>query len=117
MRIAGTIIQGTNADIDYKRITDYLTSKGIYSFLKNTNKLQSKEEKIEVQVNTSEMNKVEEVLIEDYSKNNPDKFNNLIIPLLHALDLQKQEDEKTVIYETRLLGDLNKILGLDLKST
>jgi DNA repair exonuclease SbcCD nuclease subunit len=117
MRIAGTISQGTNADIDYKRITDYLTSKEVYSFLKNTNKLGSKEEKIEVQVNTSEMNKVEEVLIEDYSKNNPDKFNNLIIPLLHALDLQKQEDEKTVIYETRLLGDLNKILGLDLKST
>ena len=116
IRLTGTIKQGTNADIDYKRITDYLSSKGIYSFLKNTNKLQSKDEKIELKVSSNEMNKVEEVLIESYTKSNPDKFNNLIIPLLHALDLAKQEDEKSVIYETRLLGDLNKILGLDLKS-
>jgi len=116
LRLKGTIIQGTNADIDYKRVTDYLTSQGVYSFIKNTNKLQSKDETIEMKLPpAAEMNKVEEVLIEDYTKTNPDKFNNLILPLMHALDMQKQEDEKTVIYETRLLADLNKILGLELK--
>jgi DNA repair exonuclease SbcCD nuclease subunit len=115
LRISVTITQGTNADIDYKRITEYLNNKGVYSFLKNTNKLQSKEEKIELKTITGDMNKVEEVLIEDYSKNNPDKFNDLIIPLLHGLDLQKQEDEKTVIFESRLFSELNKILGLELK--
>jgi hypothetical protein len=34
---------------------------------------------------------------------------------MHSLDLGKQEDEKTVIYETRLFADLNKILGLEIK--
>jgi DNA repair exonuclease SbcCD nuclease subunit len=115
MRLYGTITQGTNADIDYKRIGDYLKEKGVYSFLKNTNKLVSKEEELEVKIPTSEMNKVEEVLIDEYKKDNPDKFNSLIVPLLHALELQKQEDEKSVIYETRLFGDLNKILGTELK--
>jgi len=115
LRVSGTITQGTNADIDYKRITDYLTGKGVYSFLKNTNKLQSKEEKIELKIAQGEMNKVEEVLIEDYTKTNPDKFNPMITSLMHSLDLQKQEDEKTVIYENRLLDSLNKILGLELR--
>ena len=116
LRLEGNIKQGTNADIDYKRITDYLETRGVYSFLKNTNKLQSQEEEIsELKMTSSDMNKVEEVLIKQYGLENPDKFNDLITPLMQALDLGKQEDEKTVIYETRLFGDLNKILGLEIK--
>jgi DNA repair exonuclease SbcCD nuclease subunit len=116
LRLEGRIKQGTNADIDYKRITEYIESKGVYSFLKNTNKLESQEEEIsELKVTTGDMNKVEEVIVDQYRKENPDKFNELILPLMQALDLGKQEDEKTVIYETRLFSDLNKILGLDLK--
>lgn len=117
LKLTGMITKGTNADIDYKKITDYFTNKGVYCFLKNTNQLETKGEKIEVTLPpASEMNKVEEVLVEEYSKKNPDKFNELINPLMHALELGKQEDEKTVIYETRLFGDLNKILGLDLRA-
>jgi predicted naringenin-chalcone synthase len=58
---------------------------------------------------------MEEVLIEDYNKNNPDKFNVYISQLMNALELQKQEDEKSVVFESRLFGDINKILGLELK--
>ena len=43
------------------------------------------------------------------------KFNSFLTPLMHSLDLAKQEDEKTTIFETRLFAELNKILGLDLK--
>lgn len=115
LRLRGNISQGTNADIDFKRITDYLTSKGVYSFLKNTNKLQSEEGEMEVKITTGDMNKIEEVLTKQYETDNPDKFNDLIIPLMHSLDLQKQDDEKTMIYEARLFADINKILGLDLR--
>jgi DNA repair protein SbcD/Mre11 len=115
LRVYGIINQGTNADIDYKRITEYLNEKGVYSFLKNTSKLSSKDEEIKTKVQTSDMNKVEETLIEEYKIENPNKFNHLIVQLMHSLDLQKQEDEKSVIYETRLLGDLNKILSTELK--
>lgn len=115
LRLYGSISQGTNADIDFKRITDYLEQKRVFSFLKNTNKLQSKEGDVEIKITTGDMNKIEEALIKQYESDNPDKFNDLITPLMHGLDLQKQDDEKTTIYETRLLGDLNKILGLDLK--
>jgi DNA repair exonuclease SbcCD nuclease subunit len=115
LRLYGTITQGTNADIDFKRITDYLAQKGIYSFLKNTNKLQSKEADMEIKITTTDMNKVEEILVTQYENDNPDKFNDLIVPLMHSLDLQKQDDEKSAIYESRLFSDINKILSLELK--
>jgi DNA repair exonuclease SbcCD nuclease subunit len=115
LRLYGAIIQGTNADIDYKRITEYLNQRGVYIFLKNANKLESKNEEVEVKITVSDMNKVEEIIIKQFELDNPDKFNDLITPLMHALELQKQDDEKTAIYETRLLGDINKILGLDIK--
>jgi DNA repair exonuclease SbcCD nuclease subunit len=115
LRIEGELTKGTNADIDYKKITDYLTNKGVYSFLKNTNQLETKEEKIDIKIQAPDMEKIEDAIVEDYSKSNPDKFNTFINPLIQALDLCKQEDEKTVIFETRLFADLNKILGLELK--
>jgi len=118
LRIAGILEKGTNGDIDYERIKAHLDERKVYSFLKNTNKLESKDEKIEksdLKISSSEMSKVEEALIEQYDKNNPDKFNSLIVQLMHALEITKQEDEKTIIFETRLLGDLNKILGMELK--
>ncbi len=115
LRVYGTLTQGTNADIDYERIQNYILEKGCYSFLKNTNKLNNKDQEIEIKVSSTEVNKIEEELISGYQLTNPDKFNNLIVPLMHSLELPKQEDEKSAIFESRLLGDLNKILGLELK--
>ena len=118
LRLYGVIEQGTSADIDYGKIKQYLDEKQAYSFLKNTHKLTTREEEkleTDIQITSSDMNKVEEALIEEYEGKNPDQFNKYILPLIHALDLKKQEDEKSVIFESRLLSELNKVLGLDLK--
>ena len=115
MKLFGEIKKGTNADIDYVKIEEYLKSKKIYSFLRNTSKLVSAEEQIDIKISEQDVNKIEETLIKEYELKNPDKFNNLIVPLMHSLELQKQEDEKSAIYETRLFSELNKIFGLDLK--
>jgi len=115
MKLFGEIKKGTNADIDYVKIEEYLKSKRAYSFLKNTNKLVSEGEKIEIKISEHDVNKIEETLVKEYELKNPNKFNNLIIPLMHSLELQKQEDEKSAIYESRLFSELNKILSLELK--
>ena len=115
LRLSGILTQGTNADINYDKIQNYLTEKGVYSFLKNTNKLTTKEQELDIKVSSTEVNKIEDELIQGYQQTNPDKFNSLILPLMHSMNIGKQEDEKTIIYETRLLSDLNKILGLELK--
>ena len=115
MKLFGEIKKGTNADIDYLKIEDYLKLKRVYSFLKNTNKLVSEGEKIDIKISEHEVSKIEETLIKEYETKNPNKFNNLIVPLMHSLELQKQEDEKSAIYESRLFSELNKILGLELR--
>jgi len=115
MKLFGEIKKGTNADIDYCKIEEYLKSRKVYSFLKNTNKLVSEGEKIDIKISEHDVNKIEETLVKEYELKNPDKFNNLIVPLMHSLELQKQEDEKSAIYESRLFSELNKILGLELK--
>ncbi len=117
LRLEGEIEQGTNADIDYQKIKEYLEEKQVYSFLKNTNKLQAKEDSIhsDIKIDSTEMDKIEEELVKNYEKENPDKFNKFIVPLIHALNLEKQEDEKAAIYEARLLEGINKILDLEMR--
>jgi len=117
LRLHGIIQQGTNADIDYAKIKEYLEEKEAYSFLKNTHKLSTKKEQesSEIELDVGEMGKIEETLIKEYELKNPNKFNNQITQLIHSLDLQKQEDEKSVIFESRLFSELNKILKLEIK--
>jgi len=115
LRLEGTLEQGTNADIDYKSLTSYLTEKGAHCFLRNTNNLNSKERDSDIKVTATEMGEIEEELVKDFKESNPDKFNPLIDQLIRALNTKKQEDEKTAIYENRLLSELNTILKIDLK--
>jgi DNA repair protein SbcD/Mre11 len=117
LRLHGVLEQGTNADIDYTKIKEYLEQKKVYSFLKNTNKLSTKQdiEKPAIQIDEANVSKIEQALIKEYEEKNPDKFNTFILPLTHALELEKQEDEKTAIYESRLLSEVSKVLGVEMK--
>ena len=116
LRLHGILDQGTNADIDYEKIKQHLQEKQAYSFLKNANKLKTRQEELNstLTLSSGEMGKVEESLIKEYQKTNPDKFNHLVPLLMDSLNLQKQEDEKSTIYESRLIAELNKVLGLEL---
>lgn len=116
LRLHGILEQGTNADIDYQKIKKYLDDKQAFSFLKNTHKLTTKQEELksDITITSGEVDKLEQELIKEYEKNNPDKFNNLINPLIDGLNIQKQEGEKTAIYEARLFSELSKVLGVEL---
>ena len=60
------------------------------------------------------MEKVEEILVREYEKENPSNLNELIFPLMETLSIEKQEGEKNLIFEQRLLEGLNKVLGVEL---
>jgi len=117
LRVHGILKQGTNADIDYAKIKEYIDEQEAYSFLKNTHKLKTYQEdlKSDITITSTEMDKIEESLIKEYAISNPDKFNNLVAPLIDSLNLQKQEDEKTAIYESRLFSELSKVIGVEIK--
>jgi exonuclease SbcD len=114
LKIYGNLKQGKPSDIKFQEIGDYLEKTKVYSFLKNTSKLEMQKQKIELDVEVQEMEKVEEVLVKKFKEENPSNFNNLIFPLVEALGIEKQEGEKQAIFEYRLLSELNKILNLEL---
>jgi DNA repair protein SbcD/Mre11 len=114
LRVYGNLKQGKTSDIKFQEIQEYLENVGVYCFLKNTAKLETKKQELNIQLKANEMEKVEEVLIEKYEKENPSNLNDLIFPLMNALNKEKQEDEKKLIFETRILSELNKVLGIDL---
>ncbi len=114
LKIYGNLKQGKTSDIKFSEIEDYLKKAGVYSFLKNTSKLEPEKQKIELDLPYHEMEKVEEVLIKKYEKENPSKFNEFIFPLVEGLGLEKQEGEKQAIFESRLYSELSKILEIEL---
>jgi DNA repair exonuclease SbcCD nuclease subunit len=114
LRVYGTLKQGKVSDIKFQEIQDYLEKVGVYCFLKNISKLEVEKQELEIHLQANEMEKVEEVLVKKYEKENPSNFNDLIFPLMNALSIEKQEDEKKAIFESRLFSDLSKILGVEL---
>ena len=108
LRLKGDIQQGKNSDIKFQEIEEHVKSKGAYFLLKNTHELTSCELELEIDVKDSE--NVEEETIKIYSKENPSDLNALIPQLMSSLSIEKQEDEKTEIFNNRILDNAKKIL-------
>jgi len=115
LRLYGTLEKGKQSDINYQEIQDYLEKQQVYSFLKNTSKLvQAKTEEMQLDLESKDVEKVEEVIIKKYEKENPSDFNKLIFQLMDALSAEKQEAETNTTFEKRLFGELSKTLGVEL---
>lgn len=110
LRIKGELKRGKNSDIKFSQIEEYAKEKGAYFLLKNTHDLKTKEVELEIEVANSE--NIEEETIKIYSEKNPSDFNSLIPSLMNALSIEKQEGEKSDVFEKRLLEGTKKILNL-----
>jgi len=111
VKISGKLKQGKTSDINFKEIETLAKEKQAYVLLKNTSKLIAEE--LEINIEIEDMDKLEEEVIKKYSEQEKSKFNSLIFPLINALSLEKQEDEKTAVFESRLFSELNKIINLE----
>jgi len=114
LKVFGMLKQGKISDIKFQEVQDYLNKVGVYSFLKNISKLEVEKEDMKIQIQPHEMDRLEEVLIKKYEKDNPSNFNKLIFPLIDALSFEKQEDEKISTFESRLLSEVSKVLDINL---
>jgi DNA repair exonuclease SbcCD nuclease subunit len=108
LRIKGDLEKGSNSDIKFNQIEDFVKSKKAYFLLKNTHELNTKEVELEFEAKDSE--NIEDETIALYEKSNPSDFNSLVPSLMNALSIEKQEDEKSVVFENRLIGEVKKIL-------
>lgn len=114
IRISGTLESGKPSDINFKRI--YQKLNRAYSILKNTNKLTTKEyEDLEIQQGTIE--EIEEKIIQQTKEivKIPFDKEEITKKLMDILATEKQEGEKNLDFETRIIKDVSKTLKLDLK--
>jgi DNA repair exonuclease SbcCD nuclease subunit len=114
LKVFGILKQGKVSDINFNEIQQYLEKKGAYSFLKNTSKLEAEKQDMKINLQDNEMEKIEETLVKEYEKEHHSGFNKFILPLMESLSIEKQEGEKSSIFESRLLSEINKILEVEL---
>ncbi|MFH1500561.1 MAG: DNA repair exonuclease [archaeon] len=111
LKLSGKIEKGKTSNINFAEIEKFVKDKNAICLLKSTSGLKVEETKIEIE--TENMNDLEDDIIKKYSQDNPSQFNSLIFPLLNSLSLEKQEDEKNLIFQHRLMSEVNKILNLE----
>lgn len=119
LRLTGTLEQGKTSDIAFKEIFENLYSKSAFFVMKNTSKLVSKEFE-ETAVEESSVEDIEETIIKEHlgqvniglDKNREEE---LIKRLLTVLDKEKQEGEKKIDFEKRVIEELVKVLDISIK--
>lgn len=110
LRLKGELESGSNSDIKFPQIEDYITRKKAYFLLKNTHELKTKEVEMG-SIEIKNIDNIEDETINIYSQQNPVDFNKFIPQLMNSLSIEKQEGEKIESFTNRLMGEVRKLLG------
>ncbi len=114
LKLKGTLHTGKTGDIHFNQIEEFIQKKEPYSYLRNISQLKTQETEISLLPDDLEnIEKLEEAIIEEYSKTNPHNFNKYLPQLIHTLSIEKNEDEKNAVFEDRLLSELKAVLNID----
>ncbi|MCX6748848.1 MAG: DNA repair exonuclease [Candidatus Pacearchaeota archaeon] len=111
IRISGKLTQGKISNIDFQAIENFVKERQAYAMLKSTSQLETEETQVNVEI--EDMNLLEEEIIKKYIKQENSKYDPLIQPLINALCLEKQEDETSSVFQSRLINEVNKTLNLE----
>ncbi len=110
VRISGKLSQGKSSDINFSAIENYVKEKKAYALLKSISQLETQETQVNVEI--EDMNLLEEEIIKKYIKQENSRYDSFIQPLINALTLEKQEDETSSVFQSRLINEVNKTLNL-----
>ncbi|MDP2947852.1 MAG: exonuclease SbcCD subunit D [Nanoarchaeota archaeon] len=111
IKIKGTMKTGKTGDIHFNEIEDFVKKKGAYSFLRNISSVKMIEADF-IETSNENVENIEKKIIGEYAVRNPADFNKFLPQLMNALSTEKNEDEKSVIFEERLMSELKACLGL-----
>ncbi len=113
LRLKGVLTQGKTGDIHFNEIEEFVRKKEAYVFLRNISSVQVQDTGFEtVSLPTEDVENVELKIIGEYSQKNPSNFTKHLPQLMTALSMEKNEDEKSFVFEDRLLSELKNILKL-----
>jgi len=111
LKIFGKLDVGKTGNINFKEIENFCKDKGAFTTLKSTSQLKVEEPEFDMEI--EDMDELEHEIIKKYEKENPSKFNELILPLINSLSTEKKEEETNDSFESRIEEDSNKILGIE----
>lgn len=103
VRIEGILKKGKPSDINFKRILDF---KDAYIVLKNTSKLETKDEE-EIEIKQGSIEEIENSIIKDLKLDH-----ELVTKLMHFLDVEKEEGEKSFDFEDRIIKNIKEVIKL-----
>jgi hypothetical protein len=111
IRVSGILKEGKTTDINFRRLTEEAYNNGALIVKRNTNSLGSKEYE-EVKVSTDSIENLEKKLIKEHlGQSGMEGEEKKITRLLELLDTEKNEGETSSDYESRIISDLDKVLG------
>jgi DNA repair exonuclease SbcCD nuclease subunit len=110
LRLSGKLEAGKPSNINFKDIEILAKQKKVFAMLKSTSGLVTEEPAIDIEI--SNMDNVEEQILSSYVAENPTDFSKFIPQLMSSLSIEKQEDEKSATFESRLIMELKKVIGL-----
>ena len=113
LKLTGVLKQGKTGDIRFDEIEEFIQKKEAYIFLRNISSIKIQEADFEmISSLTDNVENIERRILGEYSQKNPGDFTKYLPQLMNALSIEKSEDEKSLIFEDRLLSELKSILNL-----
>ncbi|MCR4284986.1 MAG: exonuclease SbcCD subunit D [archaeon] len=113
LKLFGTLIQGKTGDIRFAEIEDFIIKKGAYVTLRSISSLKVNEEEFTTEISAEDsMENMEKIIQEEYSLSNPAEFNKYLPRLMNVLSLEKNEDERSAVFEERLVSELKTVLEM-----
>ena len=112
LKLKGTLIEGKTGDIRFNEIEDFVKKKDAYIFLRNISSIKIPDLDLGMMSSVQDIEEIQNRKKDEFLKSNPHSFNKYHQQLIDALSIEKNEDEKEVIYEERLLSELKTILEI-----
>lgn len=113
LKLKGILTQGKTGDIRFNEVEEFINKKEAYTFLRNISALKIQETEFEIELASDNVENIERQILNDYAIKNPANFNKYLSQLMTTLSIEKNEDEKSIIYENRLLSELKGILEIE----
>lgn len=112
LKLKGILTQGKTGDIRFNEVEEFINKKEAYTFLRNISSLKIQETEFEIELSSDNVETIERQILNSYTIKNPTNFNKYLPQLMTTLSIEKNEDEKSVNYESRLLSELKSVLEI-----
>ncbi|MFA4960054.1 MAG: exonuclease SbcCD subunit D [Candidatus Pacearchaeota archaeon] len=113
LKLKGVLMQGKTGDIHFNEIEEFIAKKGTFSFLRNISSIKIQETELDISSSSENVENMERKIIGEYSSKNPADFNKFLPQLMDVLSMEKNEEEKSMIFEERLVSELKNILEIN----